>query len=59
MRAQTFISTTMGVEQLLADLDPNKATNSVPACTLKMGEKEIAPALVCQVEYVRVGKHDI
>ena len=35
------------VEQLLTDLDPNKATgpDSVPAHILKMGAKEIAPAL--------------
>ena len=30
-----------GVEQLLTDLDPNKATgpDGMPACILKMGEK--------------------
>ncbi len=36
-----------GVEKLLSDLDPGKATgpDGVPARILKMGAKEIAPAL--------------
>ena len=39
--------TTTGIEKLLTDLDPNKASgpDGVSARILKMGAKEIAPAL--------------
>lgn len=44
-----------GIEKLLTDLDPNKATgpDGVPGRILKLGAKEIAPALEISQEISR------